>query len=80
MEQEHIEIAVTEQDGTCTIKTNLWDHLPKGTCKRLNTESLAMAFEPEQHSENPDGTAIIFDRDYDGRMRGEKTTAGPWEV
>ena len=39
-----------------------------------------MAFEPEQYFENPDGTAIIFDRDYDGRMRGEKTTAGPWEV
>ena len=80
MEQEHIEIAVTEQDGTCTIKTNLWDHLPKGTCKRMNTESLGMAFEPEQYFENPDGTAIIFDVDYDGRVRGENTTAGPWEV
>ena len=39
-----------------------------------------LCFECKYVVENPDGTAIIFDRDYDGRMRGEKTTAGPWEV
>ncbi len=44
------------------------------------TETLGIAFEPEQRYENPDGTPIIFDTDYNGRIRENHVTAGPFET
>ena len=37
---------------------------------------IAMAFEPEQKYENPDGTQIVFDTDILGAKRGEKPIPG----
>ena len=45
----------------------------------INTESLGIAFEPEQRFENPDGSPIMFDSDYFGRKRGIHPVAGPFE-
>ena len=39
---------------------------------------LGMAFEPEQRFENPDGSALLLDRDYGGRNRGESVLPGPF--
>ena len=36
------------------------------------------AFEPEERFEAPDGSDIIFDTDYFGKKRKEKTVAGPF--
>ena len=36
-----------------------------------------MAFEPEERFENPDGSDIIFDRDFNGMLREGKIVAGP---
>ena len=44
------------------------------------TETLGIAFEPEQRYENPDGTPIIFDTDYKSRIRENHVTAGPFET
>ena len=43
----------------------------------INSETLGMAFEPEQRYENPDGTDIVFNEDYFGRSQ-EAVTAGPF--
>ena len=44
----------------------------------LNSEMFGMAFEPEQKFEMPDGSPIIFDRDYCGEQRDLQCPAGPF--
>ena len=44
----------------------------------INSDILGCAFEPEERYENPDGTAITFDRDYLGEHRGVSTIPGPF--
>ena len=44
----------------------------------ISTETLGMAFEPEQKYENPDGSPIIFNQDFFGNHRDVKTAAGPF--
>ena len=44
----------------------------------ISTETLGEAFEPEEKFENPDGTDIVFDRDYFGNHRGLRTIPGPF--
>ena len=46
--------------------------------KLINTDTLGMAFEPEQRYENPDGSDIVFDCDINGIKRGDCVIAGPW--
>ena len=42
------------------------------------TVVLGEAFEPEERFENPDGSTIIFDRDYFGNHRSLKAVPGPF--
>ena len=44
----------------------------------VSTDILGRAFEPEQRFENPDGTDILFDRDYFGNHRGLSALPGPF--
>ncbi len=75
--------------GTSAIKlkTNLYDLVKSGKipesamhCKLIRTEDIAPAFEPEENYENPDGSPIIFDEDFNGKKRGEKPFAGPFAL
>lgn len=43
----------------------------------VSTETLGVAFEPEQRFENPDGSPIFFDLDFFGKKR-EKNIPGPF--
>lgn len=65
-------------NGKYSIKTNLYDSLDKFRTGIIATENLGQAFEPEQRFENPDGTSIIFDKDYFGEHRGASTLPGPF--
>ena len=60
------------------LETNLGRYLPDSMCKLINTDTLGMAFEPEQRFENPDGSDIIFDCDINGIKRGSSLIPGPW--
>ena len=72
MDTEHeITIGVKEENGKWKLETNVYDYLPQNACAVISTETLGMAFEPEQKYENPDGTPIVFDRDYCGNKREE---------
>ncbi len=76
-----VTLAVTEEDGACALKTNLFEMLGDAaddlSADLIDTETLGMAFEPEEKYENPDGTPIIFDTDYFGKKR-EQVLPGPF--
>ena len=71
-------VELTEDSGRCVLKTNVYDFLKDFRDGQINSDLLGCAFEPEQRFENPDGTAIQFDRDYFGGHRGVETLPGPF--
>ena len=73
-----VTIALEEKDGKYSLKTNVYAKLKNFKDGIICTETLGKAFEPEQRFENPDGTDIVFDRDYFGNHRGTETIPGPF--
>ncbi len=84
VDSEHkIEIGWKEVDGKIVLKTNLYDYLPEAGSKdchskMMHTDDIAMAFEPEEKYENPDGIPITFDTDFSGKKRKSAVIAGPF--
>lgn len=77
VDDEHeIRITLIEEDGEVKLDTNVDEFLPE--CKLISSDTLGMAFEPEERFENPDGSDIIFDRDFNGLKREGKIVAGPF--
>ena len=75
-------VRLEEREDGVYLKTDLYDLLKGFETGTICTETLGMAFEPEQRFENPDGTDIVFDRDYLGAHRGASCLPGPfaaWE-
>ena len=81
------EEAAGDNYGTAGVKlkTNLYDLVKSGKlpesamhCKLIRTEDIAPAFEPEENYENPDGTPIVFDTDFNGKKRDKNPIAGPF--
>ena len=60
------------------MDTNVYDLLNDFRTGIITSDLLGKAFEPEQRFENPDGTEIIFDRDYFGDHRGTEALPGPF--
>lgn len=79
VDEEHLITFELVEDGGWYLKTNLFEYLPKNSCRYLSSKDLGEAFEPEQLFENPDGTQIVFDIDYFGNHRPFNPTAGPFE-
>ena len=73
-----VTVELEEKDGRCVLKTNVYDFLKDFRDGIVTSDILGCAFEPEQRFENPDGTAITFDRDYLGAHRGLDTLPGPF--
>ena len=73
-----VKVVLTEKDGHYTLKTNLYSRLKSFRDGIITSDLLGIAFEPEQRFENPDGTEIIFNRDYFGNPRGVDTLPGPF--
>ena len=76
--KNQIQIKFVEKDGKPAIQTNLYDFLPACQCKLIKTDDIAMAFEPEEKYENPDGSPITFDTDLLGQKRGSSPIPGPF--
>ena len=64
-------------EGGLILKTNIFELLEDFRDGIINSDTLGEAFEPEERFENPDGTSIMFDRDYFGTSRGVATIPGP---
>lgn len=77
VDNEHeIKIELVEEDGQFKINSNYQEYLPNA--KMIDSDTLGMAFEPEERFETPDGEDIIFDIDYNGNKRSDKVVAGPF--
>ena len=77
--EREILLQVDEQGRFITNLKDILDALPGLDPKIITTETLGMAFEPEEKYENPDGTPITFDVDFYGNPRGEHPFPGPIE-
>jgi hypothetical protein len=76
IDDEHeIRVALVEENGEYKLDSNYDEFLPEA--KLIDSETLGMAFEAEERFENPDGSDIIFDRDFNGILREGKIVAGP---
>ena len=77
VDTEHeVNIELMAENGEYRVVTNLMDYLP--AAKMICTDTLGMAFEPEQRFEGPDGEDIIFDTDFYGNLRPDAPVAGPF--
>ena len=73
-----VTVDLEENDGKITLKTSIYDFIKDFRVGIVTTETLGLAFEPEQRFENPDGSDIVFDRDYLEEHRGIGTLPGPF--
>lgn len=73
-----VSVRVEQEEDGWYLVTDLFELLPKENAKLIRTETLGMAFEPEQRFETSEGEPIVFDTDYLGKARGTKTGAGPF--
>lgn len=71
-------VELEEKDGKFKLKTNLYDLIKNHPVSLITTETLGKAFQPDQPFENPDGTPITFDTDFDGKKREGKILPGPF--
>ena len=76
--EHNVTVSVTEENGEWYLNTNAYEFVPTGVCAMISTETLGMAFEPEEKFENPDGTPIVFQYDYTGERHGINPLAGPF--
>ena len=77
--KDQVELALEKREDGLYLKTNLYDFVPEKTDSVISTKKIAMAFEPEEKYENPDGTPITLNDDFFGNHRdGVKVTAGPF--
>ena len=74
--QHHVTLELKEENGQYRLETNLMEYLPEA--KLITSDTLGMAFEPEQRFEAPDGEDIIFDTDFYGESRMNNLVAGPF--
>ncbi len=75
---EKVHVALAEKDGKWLLDTNVYAFLKDFRAGIVTSDLLGKAFEPEQRFENPDGTEIIFNRDYFGDHRETDTLPGPF--
>lgn len=76
-DKNEIRVALVEKDGKMVVETNLAEFLPKGEI--ITSDTLGMAFEPEERFEEPNGDDIIFDTDFNGKKRPANPVFGPFE-
>lgn len=77
IDTEHeVTLELKEENGKYTVVSELFKYLPEG--KTICSDTLGMAFEPEERFENPDGSDIVFDTDFYGQKRSDRPVAGPF--
>ena len=75
---QKVYVELSEKEDGCYLKTNVYEFLGEFRDGVICSDTLGLAFEPEQRFENLDGSDIIFDRDYFGGHRGLSTLPGPF--
>lgn len=73
-----VTVELIEEGNQYRLKTNLAQVLKDYTTGMICTQTLGKALEPDEYFENPDGTPIIFDRDYFSEHRSINVIPGPF--
>lgn len=73
--EHHILLELKEDNGQLHLDSNFQAFLPEA--RLITSDTLGMAFEPEQRFETPEGEDIVFDRDFYGNQR-TTIVAGPF--
>ena len=73
-----VRIDLKEKDGKVVLDTNLYDLIKDFRVQMISSDTLGMAFEPEERFENPDGSDILFNTDYLGNHRDTTVIPGPF--
>ena len=73
-----VSLSLTERGDGWYLETDIGELLSSFNCEQISTATLGEAFEPEQRFEAPDGSDIVFDRDFFSRPRGCSTLPGPF--
>ena len=73
-----VTLSIEEVDGKYVFRSNLGEVIGDMYCKLLATDDLGYAFEPEEKYENPDGSPIVFNRDFYGKDTGLTPLVGPF--
>jgi len=73
-----VSLELAEQNGDVCLKTDVFENIPDFDTPFVCTDTLGMAFEPEQKFEASDGSPILFDTDFLGRHRGAHPLPGPF--
>ncbi len=71
-------VELVEKDGKAMLRTNVYDLIGAHYVGMVSSDTLGKAFEPEQRYEQPDGSDIVFDRDYLGSHRAMDILPGPF--
>lgn len=74
--QHHITLELKQEDGIYRLETNMMEYLP--TCATITSDTLGLAFEPEERFETPEGETIVFDTDFYGNTRSASPVPGPF--
>ena len=74
--QHHITLELKQEDGVYRLETNMMKYLP--TCATITSDTLGLAFEPEERFETPEGETIVFDTDFYGNTRSASPVPGPF--
>ncbi|MBQ6382713.1 MAG: right-handed parallel beta-helix repeat-containing protein [Clostridia bacterium] len=77
-DDREVSVGVEQREDGWYLTGNLYEQLPACNVRVVSTETLGMAFEPEERYENPDGTPIVFSSDYFGNKRDARTIPGPF--
>ncbi len=73
-------VRVIREDGKVYLEMNVEKGMLSVPTRIYETKDLGMPRIAEEPYENPDGTPIVFDRDYLGAKRGENPVAGPLQL
>lgn len=75
---DEVYVKLVEKDGKYFLETNVYDFMKDFKNGIITSDILGRAFEPDERFENPDGSAITFDRDFFGNHRGLSAVPGPF--
>ena len=73
--EHHITLELKQEDGIYRLETNMMEYLPP--VRMIDSDTLGIAFEPEERFETPEGETITFNIDFYGAYRPATPLPGP---
>lgn len=74
--EHHITLELKQEDGAYRLETNMMEYLPP--VHMIDSDTLGIAFEPEERFETPEGETITFNTDFYGAYRPAAPVPGPF--